>query len=109
MWVAFLASALHDEMCSLDDECALERYRWAEDTYRCMYMHLMHLLYKPCMLYRSRGEDRGMSLAWVSAGKDACARRWMAGVQNSKRRGHAETDFLASRQIHHDEISECRL
>ena len=28
VWVALLASALHDEMCSLDDECALERYRW---------------------------------------------------------------------------------
>ena len=50
-----------------------------------------------------------MSLAWASAGKDACARRWMAGVQNSKQRRHAEADFLASRQIHHDEISECRL
>ena len=30
MWVAFLASALHDDMCSLDHECALERYRWQE-------------------------------------------------------------------------------
>ena len=50
-----------------------------------------------------------MSLAWASAGKDACARRWMAGVQNSKQRRHAEADFLASRQIHHDEISKCRL
>jgi hypothetical protein len=109
-------------MCSLYDECTLERYRWAEDTYRCRHMHLVNLLQNPCTLYRRRGlisslavkklagaacygEDRGMSLSWAAAGKDACAQRSMAGVPNSKQRRHAEADFLASRQIHHDEIS----
>ena len=52
MSVALLASALHDEMCSLDDEVQV-----AEDTYRCMHMHLVNLLHNPCTLNRSRGFD----------------------------------------------------
>jgi len=74
----------------------------------------MHLLHKPCTLYRRRvlitslavkkragaacyGEDRGMSLACLgrgaAAGKDAGSLRWMASMQHSKQRRHAGADF----------------
>ena len=56
MWVALLASALHDEMCSLDDECALERYRWQKILTNAR-MYLVNLLQNPCTLNRSRGFD----------------------------------------------------